>query len=93
MLDSSAVAVDWADRIVGGWSGSVAVIVSFSMFGSALAGLFSSSRVLMAVAREGRLINQENNTNPFYFIIQRKQEHIDHLRSPDESGVDGCKRG
>ena len=56
VLDSRAVAVDWADRIVGRWSGSVAVIVSFSMFGSALAGLFSSSRVLMAVAREGMLM-------------------------------------
>ena len=53
MLDSSAVAFDWASEIVEGWSGAVAILVALSTFGSVLAGFFASSRVLMAVAREG----------------------------------------
>ena len=53
MLDSSAVAFDWAKMIIGDWSGLIALLVALSTFGSVLAGFFGSSRVLMAVAREG----------------------------------------
>lgn len=53
MLDSDAVAVDWAVYLIGDWSGIIVILVGLSTFGSVVAGFFGSSRVLMAVAREG----------------------------------------
>jgi len=53
VLRSDAVAVDWGRYVIGKWAAGFGIVVSLSAFGGSVASSFASSRVLMAVAREG----------------------------------------
>ncbi|KAI2654667.1 b(0,+)-type amino acid transporter 1 [Labeo rohita] len=55
MISSSAVAVTWGNKVLGGWGWVMSVAAAFSAFGSLNGSFFSGGRVCYVAAREGHM--------------------------------------
>lgn len=55
MISSSAVAVTWGNKVLGGWGWVMSVAAAFSSFGSLNGSFFSGGRVCYVTAREGHM--------------------------------------
>ncbi|KAK7142826.1 hypothetical protein R3I94_012243 [Phoxinus phoxinus] len=55
MISSSAVAVTWGNKVLGGWGWVMSVAAALSAFGSLNGSFFSGGRVCYVAAREGHL--------------------------------------
>lgn len=74
VIESSAVAIDWGEKIVGDWSQIFSMVVALSIFGSVVAALFGLSRVLMAVARAGKHVVFIAQIKPKLIMINMRME-------------------
>nr|XP_055027586.1 b(0,+)-type amino acid transporter 1 isoform X3 [Misgurnus anguillicaudatus] len=55
MISSSAVAVTWGNKVLGGWGWIMSVAAALSSFGSLNGSFFSGGRVCYVTAREGHM--------------------------------------
>ncbi|KAI2654677.1 b(0,+)-type amino acid transporter 1 [Labeo rohita] len=55
MISSSAVAVTWGNKVLGGWGWVMSIAAAFSAFGSLNGSFFSGGRVCYVAAREGHM--------------------------------------
>ncbi|XP_067312113.1 b(0,+)-type amino acid transporter 1 isoform X1 [Pseudorasbora parva] len=55
MVSSSAVAVTWGNKVLGGWGWVMSVAAALSAFGSLNGSFFSGGRVCYVAAREGHM--------------------------------------
>ncbi|XP_052010102.1 b(0,+)-type amino acid transporter 1 isoform X2 [Xyrauchen texanus] len=55
MISSSAVAVTWGNKVLGGWGWIMSVAAALSAFGSLNGSFFSGGRVCYVAAREGHM--------------------------------------
>ncbi|XP_056624129.1 b(0,+)-type amino acid transporter 1 [Triplophysa dalaica] len=55
MISSSAVAVTWGNKVLGGWGWVMSVAAALSSFGSLNGSFFSGGRVCYVTAREGHM--------------------------------------
>ncbi|XP_056111909.1 b(0,+)-type amino acid transporter 1 isoform X1 [Rhinichthys klamathensis goyatoka] len=55
MISSSAVAVTWGNKVLGGWGWVMSVAAAISAFGSLNGSFFSGGRVCYVAAREGHM--------------------------------------
>ncbi|XP_016335236.1 b(0,+)-type amino acid transporter 1 [Sinocyclocheilus anshuiensis] len=55
MISSSAVAVTWGNKVLGGWGWVMSIAAALSAFGSLNGSFFSGGRVCYVAAREGHM--------------------------------------
>ncbi|KTF76912.1 hypothetical protein cypCar_00045815, partial [Cyprinus carpio] len=55
MISSSAVAVTWGNKVLGGWGWVMSVAAALSAFGSLNGSFFSGGRMCYVAAREGHM--------------------------------------
>ncbi|XP_073783780.1 b(0,+)-type amino acid transporter 1 isoform X2 [Danio rerio] len=55
MISSSAVAVTWGNKVLGGWGWVMSIAAALSSFGSLNGSFFSGGRVCYVAAREGHM--------------------------------------
>uniref|UniRef100_A0A671Q7E5 b(0,+)-type amino acid transporter 1 n=1 Tax=Sinocyclocheilus anshuiensis TaxID=1608454 RepID=A0A671Q7E5_9TELE len=64
MISSSAVAVTWGNKVLGGWGWVMSIAAALSAFGSLNGSFFSGGRVCYVAAREGHMVRKLLTPSP-----------------------------